>query len=486
MKPRRTRLAGAWSMAVIAGIAVSPRLGLWWLKSPVWLLVGVVCAVLAYLMRARLPYVFIICAGLIFGLNRGSAQAYDSYVINRYVGKVVSLEGTVSGDLETDSKDQVVVKLTSLKIGDTTYRGDARITLSYAAQIKRSSRVVFEGKLTAGFGTYVATMYRPRVVSVVQDTDTARDVRDRFADGVVRAIGKEPAGLGLGFLTGQKTYLTREAENNLRLIGLSHIIVASGYNLTILVEFMRSKLKRWSRFVALGGSCAAISGFMLVTGLSPSMVRAGIVASISLAAWYYGRKLNPFVLVLLSAAVSALIKPSYIWGDLGWYLSFLSFFGVLLVGPLITQYFFSDKVAPNRVRSLVIETSSAQVMTLPLTIAVFGAYSPLALIANMAVLPLIPLTMAMVFIAGIGGIVFPQFLAQAMGYPAYILIEYIVRVSRWFANSPYATSELHFGNGTMLILYAFLGIFICYMYQATHSSSIFNWTWLRRPAILKK
>ncbi len=139
---------------------------------------------------------------------------------------------------------------------------------------------------------------------------------------------------------------------------------------------------------------------MAVTGLSPSMSRAGLVAGLSLAAWYYGRTIHPLVLLPVSAAITLLINPQFGWGDLGWQLSFASFAGVIMLAPLLHSYFFGNK-EPGAFRQILIETLSAQIMTLPLLMMSFGVISNVALIANILILPFVPLAMLLTFMSSV-------------------------------------------------------------------------------------
>ena len=151
----------------------------------------------------------------------------------------------------------------------------------------------------------------------------------------MREVVKEPqASLGIGFLTGQRSTLPDSLDEQLRIVGLTHIVVASGYNLTILVRFARRLFVRYSKYWATVSASVMICGFVLVTGFSPSMSRAALVTGLSLAAWYYGRKIHPLVLLLFAAAITVLINPSFLWGDIGWALSFTAFAGVMLLAPL--------------------------------------------------------------------------------------------------------------------------------------------------------
>jgi competence protein ComEC len=254
--------------------------------------------------------------------------------------------------------------------------------------------------------------------------------------------------------------LPSELDDALRAAGLTHIVVASGYNLTILVRFARRLFAKVSRFLALFASLALVAGFIAVTGLSPSMMRAGLVAGLALFAWYYGRKFHPLTLIALAAAVTGLINPSNVWGNIGWQLSFLSFAGVMILAPLLQNYFFGDK-KPGVLRQIIGETLSAQIMTMPLIIYAFGSVSVVALAANVLVLPLVPLAMILVFAVGLFGYIFAP-LAWLVAFPTQWLLDYMVWVattlgglewSQLAMSLPFVGVVLAYGAITAIILY---------------------------------
>lgn len=130
------------------------------------------------------------------------------------------------------------------------------------------------------------------------------------------------------------------------------------------------------------------------------MTRAGLVAGLSLWAWYYGRKFHPVTLLAVAASITVLVHPPYVWGDIGWALSFAAFSGVIVLAPLLIAYFYGN-TKPRFVARIIIETGSAQLVTLPIMLGVFGQFSVVALLSNVMVLTLVPYAMALVFVAGL-------------------------------------------------------------------------------------
>jgi competence protein ComEC len=222
---------------------------------------------------------------------------------------------------------------------------------------------------------------------------------------------------------------------------------------------------RVSRFTALAGSGALVYFFLQITGFSPSMARASLIAGISLLAWYYGRKLHPLVLLPFAAALTVAINPSYIWGDIGWLLSFGSFIGVIMLSPLIHTYFWGDK-KPGNIRQVFIETMSAVVWTLPLVAYVFGQYSPLSIIANVLILPLIPIAMALTALAGITSIILPVG-GAVIAWPAELILSYMTFITKRLAQLPMASVEVKVSLTALVLSYLLLITSMLFLWRRT-------------------
>lgn len=364
------------------------------------------------------------------GLWRAAEQQADLTIYDYLAGSERVVTGIVSEDTDLDSSGHVTLRLDSIVIEGQSIKGEMWVSLaSTNAPIKRSDRVSVRAVTDEGFGAFSGVMYRADVVKIERAVpgDVALTVRDNFGDHVREQVDEPAASLGMGYIAGQRRSLPPELDDALRAAGLTHIVVASGYNLTILVRFARRLFAKVSRFLALFMSLTLVAGFIAVTGLSPSMMRAGLVAGLALFAWYFGRKFHPLTLIALAAAVTGLINPSNVWGNIGWQLSFLSFAGVMILAPLLQNYFFGDK-KPGVLRQIIGETLSAQIMTIPLIIYAFGSISVVALAANVLVLPLVPLAMVLVFAVGLFGYIFAP-LAWLVAFPTQWLLDYMVWVA---------------------------------------------------------
>ena len=223
--------------------------------------------------------------------------------------------------------------------------------------------------------------------------------RDFFA-GRIRGLVAEPeVSLGLSYLLGMKSGLPKGLSESLRTVGLTHIVVASGAHLAILVEVAKKIFGKLSRFSGLFFATLFIILFMAMVGWTPSIMRAGVMTILSLLAWYVGRKIAAWRLILMVAAFTLVINPELII-NLGWLLSFSSFGGIMILGPKLTKYFYGEK-KPGFIGETVLTTIAATLMTLPITLFYFGQVSLISVVANLLILPTLAYAMGLVFLTGV-------------------------------------------------------------------------------------
>lgn len=477
--PLRKTVHGAWKIAglsagFLVGVALAALPAVQFMDSPMWGVAGLTAAALACSKPRRAFVVLAIGAGLLLGLWHGSREQAALSIYKPAYGQQVRLDGRVNEDVGHGKAGEVRAQLSSVSLNGRPMHGKVWVSFKVAKNqsIKRSDTIALTGKLREGFGNFPASMSNATLTGYVQtsSSDKALIARDWFAEGIREAIPEPAASLGSGFLTGQHSDLPGNLSEELKVVGLTHAVVASGSNLTILVGFTRRLFGKASKFVATMGGALMTFGFVLITGFSPSMTRAGLVTGLSLAAWYYGRRIHPMVLLPMAAAITVTINPTFIWGDIGWYLSFSAFAGVLILAPLLQSYFWGKDYKPNIMMEILIGTSAAQIATMPVILFAFGTMSNYALLANMLVLPLIPLAMLLTFFAGITGVALGTGLAAIAGWPGSIVMEYMLHVIHWVATMPGAQAEVAYGSLALIGSYCAIIAASIYMWRKTSHS----------------
>lgn len=256
---------------------------------------GIVIPLIAVALWRKYIYLipFLVVGGVMFGLWRGSISQNDLLQYKPLYGKVISIEGIVKDDADTGTSDQIIIRLDGIIINKKSLAGVLWVSTA-SADIKRGDKITLHGLLTEGFGNFAGVIYRATVDKIIhpQPGDIARQVRDWFADGVRQAIPEPESSLGLGYLVGQRRALPADLALALQVAGLTHVVVASGYNLTILVRLARRLFVKVSKYLSALSAVLMIVSFMAITGVSPSMSRAGLVSALSLAAWYLWSKIS--------------------------------------------------------------------------------------------------------------------------------------------------------------------------------------------------
>lgn len=438
----------------IVSICVGILLGLWAnriISLDIFVIVAVSSALLILSIRfKRLITLFFIFMGIILGFVRAK-PIIDGYAnLAKSYNQKVEIFGYVEDDPTFHKSGQYEFHVDNLQLNNNTI--DARLRIrSFNSTIKRGDYVAINGKLRDGFASWQGSIYYAETEVVTSGSNGLNKLRSEFIANIFSAIPDPQASLGLGFLIGVRSLLPDSLVEQLSITGLTHIVAVSGYNLTVLVNASRRIMHRVSRFQAVVLSATLLIIFVGITGQSPSILRASIVSGLSLGAWYYGRRIGPWLLLLYSSSISGFIKPVYVWHSVGWYLSLAAFFGVLIIAPAITKRFYGKR-QPKVISQIVIETTSAQLMTMPIIMLIFGEVSVVALLANALVLPLIPLSMVLTFVAGISGFL-SQGLAAYFIAPCRLLLQFITSLIDLISRLSWAMVEQSIGVWQMVFSY---------------------------------
>ncbi len=406
----------------------------------------------------------------LLGIFRGAAFMLQLAPYQELVGTKVVLRGRAVNDgayndrrqLEFDIEDIEIIEPYNLRLP-----GRMRISGFGEPAVFRTDLVQAEGKMYKTRGSRQAGVSFAEINTIEHDLSKLEMLRLKFTAGMQTALPEPHASFAAGLLVGQRNTLPDAVSEQLSSVGLTHIIAVSGYNLTIIMQAVRRGLSKGSKYQATVIAVVLMSGFLLVTGFSASIVRAAIVSGLGLWAWYYGRSFKPLLLIVLSAAITAAWNPLYLWSDIGWYLSFLAFFGVLILAPLVTQKLFARR-EPKLFGQIAMESLCAQIMTVPLIIWIFKEISLVAPISNILIVPLVPLAMLLALIAGVAGMHFPL-LAGWAAWPAKILLTYMLDMVNIISGVPNALHHTSVSAITMSFMYGSIGVFALALHKGTHA-----------------
>lgn len=275
-----------------------------------------------------------------------------------------------------------------------------------------------------------------------------------------QTLPEPEAALAAGILIGSRKGIPADLLAGFNVAGITHIIAISGYNISIIVVLLMNLAKALyvSRKKATWGIFIGLAFFVVLTGMSGSVMRAAIMGAIALFAKHIGRPSKIRNVLILSAVLMILFNPKILIWDAGFQLSFLSTIGLIYLSPALEKYlaWLPEKLA---IRSNLTSTLSAIIFTLPIILFNFHRLSIVAPIVNLLVLPAIPIAMLTGFLQVLGSFVFP-FLGQLIGWFTWLLLAYVVEIVRIFSRLSWAAVEIKIDWWLMAGLYVVIGIFI--------------------------
>ena len=243
-----------------------------------------------------------------------------------------------------------------------------------------------------------AVMYRPYVVLRVEfgridGWVAVFGLKDIISSRIKDVFPEPGAAISAGVLLGARSSIPVKMMDDFNATGLTHILAISGYNITLIISifgFLLGKSGRRSRFLF---STGGILFFVLLTGMSASVIRAAVMGWFVLLALFSGRKSSGVQTLLLSAAAMILVNPRILLFDMSFQLSFLATLGILLFVPIFEERVSFFKKVPAFARESLTVTLAAQVFTMPLMLWRFGRLSLISPLTNILFLPLIPAIM---------------------------------------------------------------------------------------------
>ncbi len=129
--------------------------------------------------------------------------------------------------------------------------------------------------------------------------------------------------------------LPTQIKNDFKIAGVSHIVVLSGYNVTIIALVVMTLLSSFPRAISFSGGTIAILAFCILAGGTTTIIRAGIMSFLFLFARFVRRKADPNRLLFIAGTLMVIQNPLIILFDESFHLSFLATFALINVSPII-------------------------------------------------------------------------------------------------------------------------------------------------------
>ncbi|MCB9818779.1 ComEC/Rec2 family competence protein [Candidatus Nomurabacteria bacterium] len=264
------------------------------------------------------------------------------------------------------------------------------------------------------------------------------DLKHTFMQKLELLMPEPQVGLSEGLLLGVKRALGEDLETTFRKTGIIHIVVLSGYNVMIVVTFILYVLGQvFGRRFSVGFGLVGIVIFALMVGLSATVVRACLMASLLLIVGLTGRIYLVLRGLMLAGFIMLIWNPYSLAFDVGFQLSFIATLGLILVAPDLQER-LRTMPSPLGAREFLVATLATQLFVLPLLLYQIGEFSVVAVIVNVLVLPMVAVSMLLTFLTGMVAFVSLS-LATPLAFVTHLSLTYIIVIAEWFGELPFAS-----------------------------------------------
>lgn len=428
-----------------------------------------------------------------------ATPTFDSAALARYndLGARVGVEGWVAAYPERDgTRQRLRLHAEAITLPDgrrAPVQGDFIVSLGRYPAYHYGDRLLVRGLLetppTFDDFDYRAYLARKGVYSLMRRASATLleqgrgrlfyrllyALRDR-ASATLNAITPEPhAALLNGILLGIESGIPDDLMEAFNRTGTTHIIVISGFNISIIAGLFLALGKRLvgerrATWLAVGG----VALYALLVGADAAVSRAALMGILYVVALHMGRRSLALNSLAASALVMTLLNPFTLY-DLGFQLSALATLALILFVPTLTAWVEARLAWLGSRRATVmallndalIVTFAAQLLTTPLIVSVFGRLSIVSLLTNLLILPVQSWVMLGGGAALLAGLVWLP-LGRALAWIPWLGLTWTFAMVEWTARLPLASVDVgRFGTRSLLGYYVGLALVWGYATQPT-------------------
>lgn len=333
---------------------------------------------------------------------------------------VVSRYLTSSPFYKEGEKIRITAKVSSEPLRFETYQrlslAGLKVYLPAFPEVMYGDQVIVEGVVEKG------KLKGASLVRVAESQSFLTSLRKRLIDFYKRNFPEPHASLVAGITLGAKSTLPSNFWEALTKTGTSHVVVASGMNVTLVASFLMSTLLIFlSRRKAIPAAIGGVWLYTVISGLDAPLVRAAIMGSLAFSAQELGKVANAWRILVFSALIMLIIRPDWI-DDLGFILSFVATASLMLFERRVRKVI---SFVPEILKEGASTSLAAQIGVGPILFVTFGYFNLLSPIINALVLWTVPFIMIIGLGSGIVGI-FYEPLGKLFLYLAYPLTAWFV------------------------------------------------------------
>lgn len=413
-----------------------------------------------------------------FGIFCGIVRSqFVEEKINFVCEKPCSFNARVSSSPETKNTFQIF-HIEAL-LGDGKYN-DIQIRTSLYPKYRIGDTLHISGKVTLpenifphennnrtfDYVSYLQTknigseMLYPSIEVIDGEAHTIPEVLGRWKENLITRIGmyvKEPASsLGGGMLFGANS-MSDDLLQTFRNAGLSHIIVLSGFNIVIVISSVLFILTFLPLVLRVFFASLFVVIFVMMVGATPSVIRATLMAFISLLSLLLGRPYVAKQALILSLFAIVMYEPYSLMHDVSLHLSFLATMGLVYMSEIFETYLKKYLTSFSSLLEILITTFSAYFATLPYVMYAFGTVSLYAVVANIFVLPFVPVTMLLSFLVVLFSY-FSTILSSLFGLVDTFLINVMIWIAECVSSLPFSKINISLSFPMMIFLYLIIAM----------------------------
>ncbi|MFH1404733.1 MAG: ComEC/Rec2 family competence protein [Patescibacteria group bacterium] len=466
-----------WCSVFIFGVALGPLF--LFLPESVFLVPLVLFIILLALVRKQTIAVLLFSAIFFsFGAFRYylSEPTPNSILVSERTGQTMSIKGAVVAEVEKQENHSRII-IDNIYVVNERVEGKIQVWTSRYIDVQHGDTIVFACKLEApkpieSFaydkylqtkGIYALCFYPENIiVKKTEEFSFVGSILDFKSKAIKRInlILHEPhSSFATGLLFGGNSALSKDIQDDFSRTGTSHILAASGFNVSLFVYVFLAWIitTRFGRKRGIILTAILILIYVFAAGATPAVIRAGIMASLFLVGKLVSRK--PYLpnILLFTAALMLLFNPKILLWDVGFQLSFIATASILFVAPVWEKRFLW---IPNflELRKSFVGSLGAILFTLPIVIWHFGAVSIVSVFANLLVLPFVPIALGVIVISLFVSVL-SYGLASITVLPAWGLLGFMLYIIRFLSSTSFASLEIGFQK-TIALIVAFVIFFI--------------------------
>lgn len=190
---------------------------------------------------------------------------------------------------------------------------------------------------------------------------------------------------------GEKSYLDRSIKSQFSNSGAMHVLAVSGLHVGIIFIVLSTLFKpmcvsRKGRLLRSLFIIALLWAYALITGLSPSVMRAATMFSFVVAGQSFKRSPNIYNTIAFSALVLLLLNPEIIY-EIGFQLSYAAVLSIVYYQPRIVALLPVKNKLIGKIWALFAVSVAAQLGTLPFSLFYFNQFPIYFWMSNFVVIP---------------------------------------------------------------------------------------------------